>query len=100
MFLPAMVPTGSKICIWGSVSIKINDDIGFRTQKFVKQGNPISPILFNTVANMLSVLIRRAKDDVQIKGMIPHLVEETLSIRQYSDETITFMEHDLEYKLR
>jgi hypothetical protein len=34
----------------------------------------MSPFLFNIVANMLSILIKRAKDDGQIKGVIPHLV--------------------------
>lgn len=29
---------------------------------------------------MLSILIKRAKDDGQMKGVIPHLVEEGLSI--------------------
>jgi hypothetical protein len=70
-------------CAWvesfvsgGSVGIKINDDIGhkFQTKKGIRQGDPMSPFLFNIVANMLSILIKRAKDDGQIKGVIPHLV--------------------------
>lgn len=55
----------------------------------------MSPILFNIVADMLSVLIKRAKDDGQIKGVIPHLVDDGLSILQYADDTILFMDHDL-----
>jgi retron-type reverse transcriptase len=55
-----------------SVGIKINDDIGhyFHTHKGLWQGDPMSPILFNIVADMLSVLIKRAKDDDQINGVI------------------------------
>ena len=62
----------SRWCTWienfvtgGSVGIKINDDIGhyFQTKKDLRQGDPISPILFNIVADMLSILIKRAKDD-------------------------------------
>jgi hypothetical protein len=45
---------------------------------------------------MLSVLIKRAKDNDQIKGVIPHLVEDGLSILQYADDTILFTDHDLE----
>jgi hypothetical protein len=56
----------------------------------------MSPILFNIVVDMLSVLIKRAKDDDHIKGVIPHLVEDGLSILQYADDTILFMDHDLE----
>jgi hypothetical protein len=45
---------------------------------------------------MISVLIKRAKDDNHIKGVIPHLVEDGLSILQYVDDTILFIDHDLE----
>src|SRR5688572_1305162 len=92
-------------CTWverfisgGSVGIKINDDPGhyFQTKKGLRQGDPMSPILFNIMADMLSILIKRAKDDGQIKGFIPHLVEDGLSILQYADDTILFMDHDLE----
>lgn len=50
--------------------IKVNDDIGhyFQTKKGLRQGDPMSPILFNIVADMLAVLIQRAKDDGQISG--------------------------------
>ena len=55
----------------GSVGIKINDDIGhyFQTKKGLRQGDPMSPILFNIMVDMLSILIKRAKNDSQIKGV-------------------------------
>ena len=82
----------------GSVGIEINDDIGhyFQTKKGLRQGDPMSPILFNIMVDMLSILIKRAKNDGQIKGVIPHLLEDGLSILQYADDTIIFMDHDLE----
>jgi hypothetical protein len=45
---------------------------------------------------MLAILIARAEEDVQVGGLIPHLVERGVSILQYADDTILFMEHDLE----
>jgi hypothetical protein len=45
---------------------------------------------------MLTLLILRAKEDGQITGLVPHLVEEDLSILQYADDTILFMNHDIE----
>ena len=44
---------------------------------------------------MLAILIKRAKADNQISGIVPHLVDEGLSILQYADDTILFMGHDL-----
>ncbi|WVZ96532.1 hypothetical protein U9M48_042161 [Paspalum notatum var. saurae] len=92
-------------CLWikkfvtgGSVGIKVNDDIGhyFQSKKGLRQGDPMSPILLNIVADMLSILIKRAKDDSQIRGIIPHLADDGLSILQYADDTIIFIDHDLE----
>jgi hypothetical protein len=36
------------------------------------------------------------KDDGQVGSLIPHLIEGGVSILQYADDTILFMEHDLE----
>jgi hypothetical protein len=82
----------------GSVAIKVNDDIGryFQTKKGLRQGDPLSPLLFNLAADMLTLLISRAKEDGQITGLIPHLVQDGLSILQYADDTILFMDHNIE----
>jgi hypothetical protein len=82
----------------GSVGIKVNDQLGhyFQTRKGLRQGDPLSPILFNIVADILAILIARAKEDGQIGGLIPDLVEGGVSILQYADDTIIFMEHDFD----
>jgi hypothetical protein len=53
-------------------------------------------MLFNIVADMLAIMIERAKNDGLIEGVISHLVDGGLSILQYADDMIRFMEHDLE----
>jgi retron-type reverse transcriptase len=80
------------------VGIKINDQVGqnFQTKKGVRQGDPLSPILFNIVVDMLTILINRAKEEGQISGVIPNLVDDGLSILQYADDTILFMDHNFE----
>jgi hypothetical protein len=82
----------------GSVAIKINDDVGryFKTLKGLRQGDPLSPILFNIVADMLTIMIERAKVDGLIEGVVPHLINGGLSILQYADDTILFLEHDFD----
>ena len=55
----------------------------------------MSPLLFNIVADMLTVLIGRAKENGQVDGLVPHLVHGGVSILQYADDTILFMEHDI-----
>ena len=45
---------------------------------------------------MLALLINRAKVDGQIRGIIPYLLDDGLSILQYADDTIIFFDHDLE----
>ena len=78
--------------------IKINDLIGqnFQILKGLRQGDPLSPILFNIVVDMLAMLINRAKDEGQVTGVVPHLVDGGLSILEYADDTILFMYHDIE----
>jgi hypothetical protein len=45
---------------------------------------------------MLAILIKIANLDGQISGVVPHLVDDGLSILQYADDTILFMDHDPE----
>jgi hypothetical protein len=97
-----------KWCKWiqefisrSSVGIKVKEDIGqyIQTRKGLRQGDPLSAILFNIIADMLAIMINRAKEDVQVSGLIPHLLDDGVSILQYADDTIIFLEHDLEKSL-
>ena len=60
-----------KFVLGRSVGIKVNDDNGlyFQTHKGLRQGDPLSPILFNIIVDMLATLISRAKSDGQILGI-------------------------------
>jgi hypothetical protein len=97
-FAPEWCELIMQFFLGGSVGIKVNNDTGhyFQTRKRLRQGDPLLPMLFNVVADMLAILIARAKEDGQVGGLIPHLVDGGVSILQYADDTILFMEHDLE----
>jgi hypothetical protein len=45
---------------------------------------------------MLAIMIQHAKYDGLFEGVFPHLVDGGLSILQYADNTVLFMEHDLD----
>jgi hypothetical protein len=79
----------SKWCHWidaifqgGHVAIKINDQVGqnFQNKKGLRQGDPLSPLLFNIVVDMLVIFINRAKSEGHINGVVPNLVDDGLSI--------------------
>jgi hypothetical protein len=67
-----------------------------RQKKSLRKEDPLSTLLFNLVVDMLPLLISRAKEDGQINGLVPHLVEGGLSILQYVNDTILFMENNME----
>jgi hypothetical protein len=73
----------------GSVGIRINDnmELYFQTLKELHQGEPLSTILFNIVAEMLAIVIAREKQDEQIGGLVPHHVDWGISILQYAEMT-------------
>jgi hypothetical protein len=82
----------------GHLGIKINDQVApnFQTRKGVRQEDPLSSILFNIVVDILAILINIAKDEGQISGVIHNILDDDLSILQYADDTILFMDHNLE----
>jgi hypothetical protein len=45
--------------------------------------------------DMLAILIMRVKEDGQVDGLMPHLVDGGISILQDADDTIIFIEHNL-----
>jgi hypothetical protein len=82
----------------GTVAIKVNEGVGpyFQSCKGVRQGDPLSPLLFNFVADCLTRLVIRAQQNNLITGLISDLIDGGVTILQYVDDTIVCLEHNFE----
>lgn len=60
----------------GRVSIMVNGQPGnyFRTYKGLRQGDPLSPLLFSLVGDTLSMMLDRARQCGDIRGLVLDLV--------------------------
>jgi hypothetical protein len=62
----------------------------------VRQGDPLSPILFNLAADIVAVLVKRSQGEGLLTGLGTSLVEGGVSILQYVDDTILLLEDNLD----
>jgi hypothetical protein len=78
----------------GQTTIAINGEIGpyFRIKRGVRQGDPLSPLLFDYIADALDALLSRARAAGHIQGVVPHLIPGGESHLQYADDTIILIQ--------
>ena len=76
----------------GNVAVMVNGLLGtyFKTKKGLRQGDPLSPILFDIAVDVVQVLVKRAQDSGLLKGVVPDLVDGGLNMLQYADDTVFF----------
>jgi hypothetical protein len=79
----------------GRVAVNLNGELGhyFRSYKGLRQGDPLSPLLFNLVADTLSTMLERAFENSNLVGVTPHLVNSGLTHLQYADDTVLFLQN-------
>ncbi|CAN6252305.1 unnamed protein product [Urochloa humidicola] len=82
----------------GTLSVKTNDKIGsyFKSGKGVRQGDPLSPLLFNLAADTLAKMLQKAQENGLIKGLVPEYVPNGVAILQYADDTILCLQDNNE----
>jgi hypothetical protein len=49
----------------GTLSVKANDEIGryFKSKRWVRQGDPLSSLLFNLVVDYLAKMVQKTKQN-------------------------------------
>lgn len=79
-----------KIVRGGYVGVKVNGQIGlyFQTHKGLRLGDLLSPLLFDTIADVLTLMVEQAKKQGLIKGLVADLIDGGLAILQYAYDTI------------
>lgn len=82
----------------GSLCIRLNEeDSGyFKTGKGLRQGNPLSPLLFNLVGDVFSRMLMKAADHGLISGLLLELFEGGIIGLQYADDKLLFLGTNLE----
>jgi len=68
----------------------------FTSGKGVRQGDPLSPLLFNIAADTLAKMIHMGQQNQLIRGLIPEYIEGGVALLQYADDTILCIQDDLE----
>ena len=60
----------------GTISVKLNNKIGpyFRSYKGVRQGDPLSPILFNFITDCLTKMVKHAENNGVLIGFADNLI--------------------------
>ena len=94
-FDPHWVARVMQLVTSGRTAVNINGEVGpyFMTGQGVRQGDPISPFLFNLVVDALASILDLAKRAGHIRGICPHLVTPGgLTHLQYADDTIMMVE--------
>jgi hypothetical protein len=96
VFDAAVVHRLMQLVSGGQTAININGEVGpfFRNKRGVRQGDPISPLLFDFMADALSALLDAAARAGHLRGVVPHLIRGGVTDLQYADDTILLLDLD------
>lgn len=80
----------------GTSAVLLNGVLGktFHCRRGVRQGDPLSPLLFVLAADFLQSMINHAKDMGLLRLPIPTNTTNDFPIIQYADDTLIVMEGD------
>lgn len=76
------------------VTIDLNGERGpFFLSLGLRQGDPLSPVLFYLVVDVLFALLCRASREGLLTGLVPYIVEGGLTHLQYADDPVILLEN-------
>jgi hypothetical protein len=60
----------------GQTAINVNGEVGafFRNVRGVRQGDPLSPIIFDFLVDGLTAMLSRTNEAGHIKGVVSHFI--------------------------
>nr|XP_051212000.1 uncharacterized protein LOC127329534 [Lolium perenne] len=93
-FSPMIVHRLMQLVSGGHTAVNVNGVIGenFRNARGVRQGDPLSPIMFDFMVDSLAAIIARATISGHLKGVVPHLIPRGITHLQYADDTLILIE--------
>jgi hypothetical protein len=93
-FSSTMVHRLLQLVSGGQTAININGEIGpyFRNARGVRQGDPLSPILFDFMVDSLAAMISKANAAGHVKGVVSHLIPGGVTHLQFTDDTLLLIE--------
>lgn len=97
-FSPKWVRLIQSLLDRASVGVRINNVNShfFIATKGVGQGDPVSPLLFNLVADVFTRMLTRAAQHSHIRGLMTRLYPNGVISLQYADDTLIFIDDKLE----
>jgi hypothetical protein len=65
-----------QLVMGGQTAINVNGEVGpfFRNARGVRQGDPLSPILFDFLVDGLAAILAKANSAGHIRGVVSHLI--------------------------
>ncbi|WVZ64778.1 hypothetical protein U9M48_014252 [Paspalum notatum var. saurae] len=86
-----------KLLQGGSVSVMVNGKPGcYFQQRGLRQGDPLSPLLFNLVIDALSAVLHRGKEKGILEGLAAHLTYKGVLNVHCGEDTILLLKDDIE----
>ena len=90
LYFPTPFARVMQLVTSGCSTVNINGEVGpyFQTEQGVRQGDPFSPLLFNIVVDVLTMMLIKATAHELIRGLCSDLIPGGVVCLQYVDDTI------------